>query len=332
MRARIRRSIEMKHAGIALLPFAVVMAQTAYAQSWPNRPLRFIVAETPTVPQDTISRGMLEPLSKALGQPVIVENRAGADGIIGTEACARAIPDGYTMCATASNVIVWNTVLRKKLPYDAVKDFAPIVHTGFFESLLVVHPSVTAKRPQELFDMSKANPGKVNWGHFGLNSTGYMYMEWLNRNRGTSFYAVPYKGPAQNTQALMVCETSAAVTALTTTMPLIRAGKLKPLAITSSKRSPLLPDVPTFEEEGIKLPLRTWFGYHYQAAVPREMVTRMNGELRKILDSPSFKTDIIDKVYVNLNTGTPEEFDSFVREQIRQVRELVASIGIKPED
>jgi tripartite-type tricarboxylate transporter receptor subunit TctC len=313
---------------LALLCTAV----TAQAQTWPSRPIRFIVAETPTVPQDTISRGMIEPLSKALNQSVFVENRAGADGIIGTEACARAAPDGYTMCATASNVIVWNTVLRKKLPYDAVKDFAPVVHTGFFESLLVVNPSVSAKRPQELFDVSKANPNKVNWGHFGVNSTGYMYMEWLNRNRGTSFYPVPYKGPAQNTQALVAGETSAAVTALTTTMPLIRAGKLKALAVTSSKRLAFLPDVPTFEEEGIKLPLRTWFGYHYQAAVPKELVTRMNGELRRILESPSFRNDIIDKVYVNLNTGTPEEFDAFVRDQIRSVRELVAGIGIKPED
>jgi tripartite-type tricarboxylate transporter receptor subunit TctC len=311
---------------------ALFIATAASAQSWPTRPLRFIVPEAPSTPQDIISRGMVEPLGKALGQPVVVENRVGADGIIGNEACMRAPADGYTMCATASKDIIWNPVLRTKLPYDVLKDFAPIVHTGFFDSVLVVNPSAPVKRVSELFEYSKANPGKVNWGHFGVNSTGYMYMEWMNRNRGTAFYPVPYKTPITNQQGLMAGETSVAVTSISNSIGFIKGGKLRPLAVTMSKRLDALPDVPTFEEEGIKLPLRTWFGYHYQAGVPRELVTRMNAELHHVLDAPSFRAQILERQYVTPNTGTPEQFDTFIREQIRQVRELVAAIGIKPED
>jgi tripartite-type tricarboxylate transporter receptor subunit TctC len=311
---------------------AAAFAAGAHAQSWPTHPLRFIIPEAPAVPQDTITRALVEPLGKALGQPIIVENRVGADGIIGNEMCARAATDGYTVCATASKDIIWNPVLRTKLPYDVLRDFAPIVHTGFFDSVLVVNPSVPATRVQQLLDFSKANPGKVNWGHFGVNSTGYMYMEWMNRSKGSTFYPVPYKTPLQNTTGLIAGETSVAVTSLANSSSFIKAGKLRPLAVGSSRRLDWLPDVPTFEEEGIKLPLRTWFGYHYQAGAPRELVLRMNSELRRILETPSFRAQILERAYVTPNSGTPEQFDAFIREQIKQVRELVASIGIKPED
>ncbi len=316
--------------------FAVVLALAAagvsHAQSWPTKPLRFIVPEAPAVPQDTITRAAIEPLSRALGQPVVVENRVGADGIIGNEQCARAAADGYTVCATASKDIIWNPVLRTRLPYDVLTDFTPILHTGFFDSVLVVNPSAPVTRVGQLLDYSKSNPGKVNWGHFGVNSTGYMYMEWMNRNRGTSFYPVPYKTPPQNTQGLIAGETSVAVTSMANSSAFIKSGKLRPIAVGGSRRVDWLPDVPTFDEEGIKLPLRTWFGYHYQASVPKELVGRMNGELRKVLDTPAFRGTILERAYVTPNFGAPEAFDAFIREQTQQVRELVANIGIKPQD
>jgi len=312
---------------LSMLLFAAV----AHAQGWPNRPIRLLIADAPGVPTDTLARGLVEPPGKAPGQPIIVENRVGADGIIGTEACIHAAPDGYSVCATASNVIVWNTVLHSNLPYDVLRDLVPVMHAGFFDSAMVVHPSVPATTVQQLLDYSKANPGKVNWGHFGINSTGYMYMEWLNRNKGSSFYPVPYKSPPQNLQALVAGEASAAVTALATSGQFLRSGKLRPLAVTSGTRVDWLPGVPTFDELGIKLPLRTWFGYHYQAAIPRDLVVRMNGELRRILESPAFKAQILDRIYLLRNTGTPEEFDAFIRDQISQVRALVTSIGLKPQ-
>ena len=243
----------------------------------------------------------------------------------------RATPDGHSLCGTASNVIVWNTVLRAKLPYDVQRDLQPVMHAAFFDSLLVAHPSLPVASVPQLLEYSKANPQKVNWAHFGINSTGYMYMEWLNRNRAANFYPVPYKTQPQNLAAMIAGEGHISLISITNGGPHSRAGRLKPLAVTTSARLTAFPSVATFDEEGIKLPLRTWFGYHYQAAVPREIVQRMNSELRRIFDTQSFKTSIIDGIGLTANHGTPEEFDAYQRAQIKAVAELVASIGIKPE-
>jgi len=310
---------------------AMAGASTALAQSFPSKPIRIIIAAAPGVPTDTLGRGLVEPLGRALGQPIIVENRVGADGIIGTEACVRAAPDGHSLCGTASNVIVWNTVLRAKLPYDVLRDLTPVMHAAFFDSFLAAHPSVPANTVPQIIEYARANPQKVNWGHFGLNSTGYMYMEWLNRNRGTSFYPVPYKTQPQNLNAMLAGEGHVSVMSITNAGPHVRAGRLKALATTASSRQPAFPSVPTFDEEGIKLPLRTWFGYHYQAAVPREIVQRMNGELRKIFDTSSFRTNIVEGIGLSANHGSIDDFDNYVRTQIKDVTALVASIGIKPE-
>ncbi|OFZ97931.1 MAG: hypothetical protein A3H35_04550 [Betaproteobacteria bacterium RIFCSPLOWO2_02_FULL_62_17] len=310
---------------------ALAGASAAQAQTFPSKPVRIIIASAPGVTTDILGRGMLEPLSRALGQTVIVENRVGADGIIGTEACVRAAPDGHSLCGTASNVIVWNTVLRKKLPYDVLNDLTPVMLAGFFDSALVVHPAVPATNVQQLFEHAKANANKVNWAHFGVNSTGYMYMRWLNVNKGTAFYPVPYKTPPQNVAAMVSGEGHAAVTSLNTAGPHVKAGRLRALAVTSSSRISDLPNVPTFEEEGIKLPLRTWFGYHYQTAVPREIVLRMNSEIRKVFDIPAFKTSVLDGIGLTATPGSPEDLDVFQRAQIKAVSELVAGIGIKPE-
>lgn len=152
-----------------------------------------MVASAAGATTDAVARGLAEPLSKQLGQSVIVDNRVGADGIIGTAACAKATPDGYTLCATASNVMIWNMVLRADLPYDSVRDFAPVIHAGFFDSTFAAHVSRPYNTVQQLIDYSKANPGRVNWSHFGTNSTGFMYLDWFNKSKGTAFYPVPCK-------------------------------------------------------------------------------------------------------------------------------------------
>jgi tripartite-type tricarboxylate transporter receptor subunit TctC len=306
-------------------------ASVVHAQTWPNKPVRILIAATAGSTTDLLSRALAEPLTRSLGQPIIVENRVGADGVIGTEACVRAAPDGHTVCGTASNVIVWNTVLRAKLPYDVVRDLAPIIHAGFFDSALVIHPSVPATSVQQYIDYARANPGKVNWGYFGANSTGYIYMAWLNQSRGASFYPVPYKTQLQNLQAVTTGEISSAVQSLSQAGPLLKSGKLRALAVTANQRVDWLPGVPTFEEDGIKLPLRTWFGYHYQAAVPKELVARMNRELRQALESPAIRNGFVAKIGLNLNTGSPEAFDAYIRDQLKAVSELVAYIGLKPE-
>ena len=317
----------------AIISAALLFAPAAaLAQAFPARPLRIMVAAAPSVPHDVLARGVAEPLSRALGQPVIVENRVGADGIIGTEACAKAPPDGYSLCGTASGDIIWNTVLRARtLPYDAVRDFAPVMHGGFFDSALVVHPDLGVGSVAQLVELARANPNKVNWAHFGVNSTGYMYEEWIRRSKGAPFYPVPYKTQPQVLTALLVNESSVAVYGLTNLAAHLKAGKLKALAVSGSRRVAFLPDVPTFEEEGIKLPLRTWFGYHYQAGVPRAIVGRVNAELRRVWDQPAFGAAVLDRLMMTPSAGSPEEFDAYIRAQIAAVKELVGYIGLKPE-
>jgi len=316
---------------LALATLACALAPPANAQTWPLKPLRILLPSAPGATSDTVSRGLAEQLSRSLAQPVIVENRVGANGSIGMEACAKAPPDGYTLCATTSNVIIWNMVQRSNLPYDSLRDFAPVMHAGFFDSALVAHASRPYGTVRDLVAYAKAHPEQVNWGHFGVNTTGFMYMEYLRKSRGAPFYAVPYKSPPQNILALASNETDVTVTALNTAGPYIRSGKLKALAVTSNRRADWLPDVPTFEEEGIKLPLRTWEGYHYPIAVPRELVVRMNSELRKAYGIPSFRSNVVERVGLSPNTGTPEAFDQYIREQLKAVTELVNYLGLKPE-
>ena len=312
--------------------FAVLaLASGAIAQGYPAKPVRMLVPAAAGIMQDILSRGLAEALAKGFAQPVIVDNRVGAEGAIGMEACAKAAPDGYTLCNTMSGAIIWNPALRLKLPYDALRDFVPVVHAGFFDSALVAHASRPYSTVRELLDNARAHPDKVNWGHFGVNSTGYMYMLFLKRSRGASFYAVPYKTPPQNILALVANETDLTVTAINTAAPHIRSGKLKALAVTSVRRLDWLPNVPTFEEEGIKLPLRSWEGYHYPIAVPRELVERMNAELRRVYEIPAFRTNIVERVGLVPNTGTPEAFDQHIRAQLKDVTELVNYLGLKPE-
>jgi tripartite-type tricarboxylate transporter receptor subunit TctC len=316
---------------VAAAALTAVAAQAAHGQVWPSKPIRGILAAAPGVPSDTLARGLVEPLSRSLGQVMVVENRVGADGIIGTEACAKAPPDGYTLCITASNVMIWNPVLRAKLPYDPINDFIPVIHAGFFDSALVAHPSVKANGVKQLFELARSKPDSVNWAHFGVNSTGYMYEEYLKKRFKAPFYPVPYKTQPQVLTALLSGEGHVAVYGLANLESHLKSGKLKALAVTSAKRVDYLPKVPTFNEEGIKLPLRTWFGYHYPANTPKQYVLRMNVEIRAAMDDPGFKEKVLDRIGLIPNPGTPDEFDAYIKNQLREVRELVAYIGIKPE-
>lgn len=315
--------------GVAI--WALLGAPTAWAQAWPAKPLRILLSSAPGATSDAVARGMAEVLTKNLGQAVYVDNRPGAEGLIGMQACAAAAPDGYTLCGTTSNVIIWNRVLKPKLPYDPLRDYVPVMHGGFFDSTLVANAARPFTTVREMIEFAKANPGQVNWGHFGTNSTGYMYMEFLRKSRGAEFFAVPYKTQTQNLLALVANETAVTITAVNTAAPHVKTGKLRPLAVTSAKRIDWLPSVATFDEEDIKLPLRSWEGYHYPAGVPREQVLRMNAELRRAHENPAFRATVIERAGLVSNTGTPEAFDAHIRAQLKAVGELVAYLGIKPE-
>lgn len=315
-----------------LFAFVVsLLSAAALAQGFPGQTIRILAYAPPGGPTDTLARGMLDPMSKALGQPIVIENRVGADGIIAAEACIKSAPDGHTLCSTGNSMLSLNPVIRAKLPYDAVRDFAGVVHVGFFDSLLLVHPSVPATSVTQLVDTARAKPDALVWAHFGLNTTGNFYQEYLKKSRKAPFYPVPYKTTAQVLQALVTGEAQVAVYAWPNVMSSIKAGKMRPLAVTSDKRLSFLPDVPTFAEEGIKLPLRGWFGYHVPAGTPRPVIQRYNTEIRKVMADPGYKDKFLNAQGILANDGTPEELDAYVRDTLNEMRELIRFLGLKPE-
>jgi tripartite-type tricarboxylate transporter receptor subunit TctC len=312
----------------ALVAFAT---QGANAQNFPSQTIRFIVPAIAGAPSDTLPRSLIEPLGRALGQSIVVENRVGGDGIIGAEACVRAAPDGHTICSSGNSMMSLNPVIRAKLPYDPIKDVSGVVFSGFFDSVLVAHASVPANNVNQLVDMAKSKPNTVNWGHFGLNTTGNFYQSWLRKSRGGEFFPVPYKTTTQVLQALLAGEAQVAVYAWPALLPHLKAGKLKALAITSDQRLPFLPNVPTFLEEGIKLPLRGWFGYNVPSATPRPVVNRIHAEIRKIMAEPAYKERVLNVLGLAVKDWNPEEFDAFVRTELKDMAELINFLGIKPE-
>lgn len=303
----------------------------AQAQGFPSQTIRFIVPAIAGAPSDTLPRSLIEPLGRALGQAIVVENRVGGDGVIGAEACVRAAPDGHTICSSGNSMMSLNPVIRAKLPYDPVKDVAGVVFSGFFDSILVAHPSVLAGNVNQLVELAKGKPNTVNWGHFGLNTTGNFYQSWLRRSRGGEFFPVPYKTTTQVLQALLAGEAQVAVYAWPALLPHLRSGKLKALAVTADQRLPILPNVPTFAEEGIKLPLRGWFGYNVPGATPRPVVNRLHTEIRRIMADPAYREKVLNVQGLAGKDWSPEEFDAFVRTELKDMGELISFLGIKPE-
>ena len=300
------------------------------AQEFPGGTIRIITYSPPGGPNDTMARSLIEPLTKVFNQTITIDARVGAEGIIAAQTCAQSRPDGHTLCVTGNSMISLNPVVRARLPYDPLKDFAPVMFIGFFDSLLLVHPSVAANSVEELIDLSKAKPDSLNWGHFGLNTTGNFYQEFIKKSRSAPFYPVPYKTNGQMIQAVIAGEAHVAVFGMANAMGSVKSGKVKVLAITSDARVKELPNVATFAEKGIKLPLRGWFGYHVQAATPRAVVNRWNTEVRRIMSEPSYQSTFMDKLGITPNLGTPEDFDAFIRSQLKEMKELVDYLGMKP--
>jgi tripartite-type tricarboxylate transporter receptor subunit TctC len=314
-----------------LVAALLLACSSAHPQAFPNAPIRILMPNPPGAPNDTLTRGMLEPLSKAFGQPVVIDNRVGADGIIGMEACARAVPDGHSICSTYTGLLTFNPVVRRTLPYDPARDLSGVAFLGFFDSVLVVHASVPAISVKELVDATRSKPGSIVWGHFGLNTTGYFYEEWLKKSRQAQFLVVSYKSTPQILQAMLAGEAHAMVFSWPQLLPHIRSGKLKALAVTSDRRMPFLADVPTFDEEGMKLPLRGWFAFHAPSAMPRAIVQRWHAEITRIASEPAYREKFVVPLGLSGGPWSPEELDGYVRGQIVEMAALAKFIGLQPE-
>ena len=304
----------------------------ATASGYPAKPIRMVVPYPPGGGIDTLSRLIGERLGQRLGQPVLVDNRAGAGTIVAAEFVARAAPDGYTLMVTTEATISVNQHLYAKLPYDPVKDFIPVTQLVLLNQLLLANPAVAASNLKELIATAKANPGKLNYASYGSGSQPHLAMEMFKSQAGVDIVHVPYKGIPQAVPAALAGEVQLTFSGAASSQALIKAGKLKALAIGGKTRLALLPDIPTFTESGFPdVPANAWFGLFVPAGTPRDIVMKLHAEVTRILKDPEFvQKEIMAKGY-EVVASTPEEFAGFlVTDSARNARAVKIS-GAKAE-
>jgi tripartite-type tricarboxylate transporter receptor subunit TctC len=320
---------------LRLLTVVVVLeasgARAALAQpAWPTRPIRIIVPTSPPGGADVVARSIAQPLSERLGQQVVVENRAGASTMIGGEAAARAAPDGYTLVMGISTLAI-NPATFKKIPYDAIRDFAPITQAAVQALLLSVHPSFPAKSVKELIAIAKARPGDVVYSSPGFGTNPQMGMELFLYMSGTRMLHVPYRGGGESIIAVASGHVALSVSSMLGTMPQVRAGRLRALGVTSSKRVPSAPDVPTIAEAGVPgYESLQWYGLLAPAATPREIIARVHREAVAVLRTPEVSSRLVNDG-AEVVAGTPEEFGAFIKAETLKWARVVKAAGIQPE-
>jgi tripartite-type tricarboxylate transporter receptor subunit TctC len=271
---------------IALGALALVATQLAHAQAYPSRPVKVIVPLAAAGTGDTLARVMSEEMAKILKQPFVVENRPGSGSVIGTEVVAKAPADGYSLLLVGPYHVI-NPILRSKSSYDALKDFEPVMQIANTYQLLLAHPSVPANSIAELVAYAKKNPGKLNYGSAGSGSATHLNAELFKLITGTFIVHVPYRGSTQSRQDLVAGEVQLSVDGLLPTLPLVRAGKLKALALTATKRSPVAPEIPTMAEAGVPgYTSDTWYVFAVASGTPKDIVTTLHAAAVQALRTP----------------------------------------------
>jgi len=312
---------------LALTAFA---AGSALAQAWPAKPLRLIVPFPPGGPTDLVGRAAADILREDLGQPVIVDNRPGGNGTVGVGVLAKSAPDGYTIGLTA--ITLATAPHLGPVPFDSLNDFSPISNLVSMTPLIVANPALPASTFTEFVAYARANPGKLSYGTPGVATVPHLAAEMLQSAAGIKLVHVPYKGAAQQIQDLLAGATLVDFqSSLVLALPQVKAGKLKPIAVLTPKRSPLLPDVPTVVESGYPgITAAPWFGLGGPAGLPRDAVARMNAALVKGMQSKDI-TDRFNAIGATVHTSTPEEFAAYIRAEYARWGEVIRKAGIKPE-
>jgi tripartite-type tricarboxylate transporter receptor subunit TctC len=313
----------------ATAAWAQPAAQPARAD-WPARPIKIIVPFPAGGGYDFVARNVGQKIAESLGQPVVVENRAGANGNIGSDAVAKAAPDGYTLLLGGIGPQAFSVALYPKMPFDPEKDLAPVSLVASQPNVLVAHPSVTAKSLQELVAQAKAKPGQVSWGSTGSGSGQHFGLEQLKAVAGIDVIHVPYKGAAPLHQALLAGEVNAGFNIIQLPMQHVRKGELKALATASKKRSPLAPDVPTMAELGYPIDFDTWYALYAPAGTPRDIVAKLNSHVNRALADPQIK-ERAAALGLDLIGSTPEQLAAHMHQEITRWSALAKAANIKAD-
>ena len=310
---------------------AIMAVPASAQQGFPSRPIRMICPFPPGGTTDLVARLVAQKFTEAWGQQVVVDNRPGAGGVIGTEMVAQAAPDGYTILLGSITTHAVNPALYKNLKFDPVKDFAPVSLVVSSPQLLAVHPSVPAKSVKELIALAKAKPGQYNYASAGTGTSPHLTFELFRSMAGIDVVHVPYKGTGPAITDLVGGQVQMMITGVVALMPHVKSNRLRALGVTSAKRVAALPDVPTVAESGVPgFDVSSWFGVFLPARTPRPIVMKMNEEIRKILANPDVRQRLIDQG-ADPASNTPEEFAAYVKAEMARWGQVVRSTGAKAD-
>lgn len=316
---------------LVLATLCAVLAAPAWTQPYPAKPVRLVIPFPPGGSTDLVGRLIGQQLTEAMGQQVVIDNRGGAGGNIGVEFAARSAPDGYTLVLGHIGTFGSGPSLYAKLPYDPIRDFAPLGLFGGVSNLAVVHPSLPVKTMKDLIALARSRPGQLNYGSAGVGSASHLQVEFFKLITKTDIVQVPYKGTGPMVTELVAGQTQMTITGIPGLLGQVKAGRLRPLAAASEKRLPLFPDVPTSAEAGLPgFVVTTWYGPLAPAKTPGDIVARLNGELQKMLQ----KREVLDRLAnegIEPMGGTPERHAAHIKSEIARWAKVIKAAGIKPQ-
>ncbi|MGZ5803354.1 MAG: Bug family tripartite tricarboxylate transporter substrate binding protein [Xanthobacteraceae bacterium] len=316
-------------AGIGGASAASLLGRPAFAQTYPDRAIKMIVAGSPGGPTDTMARVLGQRLQAAIGQSIVIEPRSGGGGVIAAMAVATAAPDGYTILFCNTSVMATIPAMSKHPEYDPVKDFAPVSKVSQSEQVLVTHPDVPVKTLGEFLAYAKANPGKLNCGATGFGGLPHMAAEYFKAKAGVNFAIVTYKGGGDTLSAVLGHQIDMTFETTTVVLPHIREGKMRGLAISSEQRNPIVPEIPTFQEAGVPgYTVLSFNGVAAPAATPPAIVEKLNSTISEILRTKEMQADVA-RLGGSVDVGTAQQFGTFIAREAKRWREVADAANIK---
>ena len=324
------RSNARPAAAAAAVALLLALPATVLAQAWPSKPIRVVVPFPAGGGIDTVARIVVPKMSEALGQPMVIDNRSGAGGTVGTEVVARATPDGHVLLATFASHSM-NATLYRDLSYDTEKAFAPISLIATVPNILVVHPSLPAKTVGDLISLARKRPGDINYASVGNGTPAHLSAELFNMMAGVRMTHIPYKGAAASIIGMITGETQLTFTTVLIALPHVKAGKLRPLAVATLARTPLLPEVPTVDQSGLKgYESIAWYGLLAPAGTPGPVVDRLNAELVRSVQTPEVRDNLL-RQGTEIVASSPARFAQIIREDIVKWTKVVKAAAVKPD-